>query len=75
MELTARDWDGVYAIVRDLAIDVGRNDLGKVVTCFRLHRDKGKFLTLIARLALSIQRTHHDDWPPPGQRADKEGLC
>jgi hypothetical protein len=53
MELTPQEWDRVDAIARALAKDVDRNELGKVVTFFRLHRDKGKFLTLIERLSRS----------------------
>jgi hypothetical protein len=53
MELTPQDWDRVDKIAHALAKDVDRNELGKVVTFFRLHRDKGKFLTLIERLSRS----------------------
>jgi hypothetical protein len=53
MALTARDWDRVHTLARDLALDVDRNELGKAITFFRLHRDKGKFLDLIERLARS----------------------
>ncbi len=53
MELTAQEWERVHTIARDLAIDVDRNELGKVVTYFRLHRDKTKFLMLIERLSRS----------------------
>ena len=55
MELTAQDWDRAHAIARDLAVDVDRNELGKAVTFFRLHRDKEKFLTLILRKNLGFQ--------------------
>jgi hypothetical protein len=50
MELTARDWDRVHAIAKDLAVDVDRNELMKTITFFRLHRDKEKFLALLERL-------------------------
>jgi hypothetical protein len=53
MALNTQDWDRVETIARDLAVDVDRNELGKVVTYFRLHRQKSKFLTLIERLSRS----------------------
>lgn len=53
MELTERDLQRVHTIADELVRDVDRNELGKVVTFFRLHRDKGKFLTLIERLSRS----------------------
>ncbi len=53
MELTAQDWDRAHAIARELAVDVDRNELGKAVTFFRLHKDKEKFLKLLERLPRS----------------------
>lgn len=53
MELTAQDWGRVHAIAQDLAVDVDRNELGKAVTFFQLHKDKEKFLKLLERLPRS----------------------
>lgn len=53
VELTAKDWERVHAIARELSVDVDRNELGKAVTYFRLTRSKDKFLKLLVRLPKS----------------------
>ena len=53
VELTAREWNTVHAIARDLARDVDRNELGKAVAYLRRTRSKEKFLKLLAQLPQS----------------------
>ncbi len=53
MELRPQDWEKVRAIARNLAVDVDRNELGKVISFFRLRRNKERFLELIERLSRS----------------------
>jgi len=53
VELSDKDWQRVHAIARDLALDVDRNELGKAMSYFRLHRKKEDFLTLLERLSRS----------------------
>ena len=53
MELTSEEWHKAEQMARDLARDVDRNELGKVVSYFKRVRDKEKFLTLLGRLPSS----------------------
>ena len=53
IELTPEEWHKAEQMARDLARDVDRNELGKVVSYFKRVRDKEKFLTLLERLPSS----------------------
>lgn len=50
MALVEREWKTVHTLARDLARDVDRNELGKVVTYFRLEKSRDRFLELLERL-------------------------
>ena len=50
MALTKQEWETVHTLARDLARDVDRNELGKVVAYFRLEKSRDKFLELLERL-------------------------
>ncbi len=47
MELTKADWAKADAIARELALDVDRNELGKVVAYAHRTRDIKKILALV----------------------------
>jgi len=49
-ELTSAEWRKADAIARDLAVDVDRNELGKIISYFQRLKDKGKLLELLRRL-------------------------
>lgn len=53
MELDKRDWNRVKAIARDLAVDVDRNELGKIVAYAQRVKDTEKVLRLVERLPRS----------------------
>jgi len=50
MALTEQEWKTVHTLARDLARDVDRNELGKVVAYFRLEKSTDRFLELLNRL-------------------------
>ena len=50
MALTEQEWKTVHTLAHNLARDVDRNELGKVVTYFRLEGSLAKFLELLERL-------------------------
>lgn len=49
-ELTPAEWRKADAIARDLAVDVDRNELAKIICYFQRLKDKGKLLELLRRL-------------------------
>lgn len=49
-ELTSAEWRKAEAMARDLARDVDRNELGKIICYFQRWKDKGKLLELLRRL-------------------------
>jgi len=49
-ELTSAEWRKADAIARDLAVDVDRNELGKVISYFQRLKDKGKLFALLRAL-------------------------
>jgi len=49
-ELSSAEWRKADAIARDLAVDVDRNELGKVISYFQSWKDKEKLLELLRRL-------------------------
>ncbi|RME69896.1 MAG: hypothetical protein D6784_17640 [Chloroflexi bacterium] len=53
MELTAKDWAKAEAIARELAHDVDRNELGKIVSYARRSRDVGRVIELARGLPAS----------------------
>jgi hypothetical protein len=53
MALTQQEWQTVHALARDLAGDVDRNEVGKVVAYFRLEKSRDRFLELLERLPAS----------------------
>lgn len=53
MALTEQEWKTVHTLARDLARDVDRNELGKVVAYFRLGKNRDRFLELLERLPKS----------------------
>jgi hypothetical protein len=53
MALTTQEWKTVHTLARDLARDVDRNELGKVVAYFRLEKSRDRFLELLERLPKS----------------------
>jgi len=50
VDLTTEEWRKAEAIARDLARDVDRNELGKMVSYFQRVKDKERFLKLLQRL-------------------------
>ena len=50
MALTDQEWKTVHTLAHDLARDVDRNELGKVVAYFRLEKSTDRFLELLTRL-------------------------
>jgi hypothetical protein len=50
MELNQKDWVKAETIARELAHDVDRNELGKIVAYAQRTRDTGKILALVERL-------------------------
>jgi hypothetical protein len=52
-ELSRAEWDRAEAIARELAADVDRNELGKVVTYALRVKDVDKVMTLVERLPRS----------------------
>lgn len=52
-ELTADEWKRADALARELARDVDRNEVGKVITYMRRTRDTQKVSTLLQRLPRS----------------------
>lgn len=53
MELNKEDWTRAETIARELAQDVDRNELGKIVAYAKRTRDKAKILALVKRLPRS----------------------
>lgn len=53
MELTKEDWRRADAIARELAADVDRNELGKVVAYAQYVKNTDKVLKLVERLPKS----------------------
>jgi hypothetical protein len=53
MELSRAEWAKADAIARDLALDVDRNELGKVVSYAHRTQDTDKVLALVERLSRS----------------------
>jgi hypothetical protein len=53
MELSNAEWARAEAIARDLALDVDRNELGKIVAYAHRVRDTNKVLNLVTRLPQS----------------------
>lgn len=53
MELTKEDWAKAEAIARELALEVDRNELGKIVAYAQRTRDTAKILALVESLAQS----------------------
>jgi hypothetical protein len=53
MDLTKEDWAKAEAIARELALDVDRNELGKIVAYAQRTRDTAKILTLVESLPQS----------------------
>ena len=53
MELTRADWSKAKTIARELALDVDRNELGKIVAYAKRVRDTDKVLHLVERLPQS----------------------
>jgi len=60
--LTRREWAAADALARELAPDVDRNELGKVISYFQRTRSKEKLFELLERLPRSryvrSKRTH-----------------
>jgi hypothetical protein len=53
MALTQQEWQTVHTLAQDLARDVDRNELGKVVAYFRLEKSRDRFLELLECLPAS----------------------
>ncbi len=53
MELKRAEWAKAEAIARELALDVDRNELGKIVAYAHRTRDTDKILALVERLPRS----------------------
>lgn len=53
MKLNSADWAKADAIARELALDVDRNELGKIVSYAQRVRDTGKVLKMVERLPRS----------------------
>jgi len=53
MDMTPAYWEKAHAIARELAGDVDRNELGKVVSYFRQTQDGEKLFLLLGRLPTS----------------------
>jgi hypothetical protein len=53
MELSHAEWAKAETIARQLALDVDRNELGKVVAYAKHVRDAGKVMELLGRLPQS----------------------
>lgn len=53
MELTKTEWAKAERIARELAIDVDRNELGKIVAYAHRHRKTADIMALVERLPRS----------------------